>query len=274
MIYKASKEVLLMKNVVITGSTRGIGYALAKEFLNKGCNVTLSGRGAKLSEEVYKELEQYSDKYIYISCNVQEKSSIQNLWDSSINKWGSVDIWINNAGQNVPLLFVWETGESYTDNVIKTNVTGMIYGSQVALNGMLKQGHGAVYNMEGLGSNNMIQLKTILYGTTKCALTYFTKGLAKELKGTGIIAGRLSPGMMLTDFITKSPDGDKSDTLRDDKFKKIFNILGDKPETVAHFFVPKILNNTKNNAHFVWLTNMKAIWRFMTAMSRKDRLIE
>ncbi len=263
-----------MKNVVITGSTRGIGYALAKEFLNKGCNVTLSGRGAKLSEEVYKELEQYSDKYIYISCNVQEKSSIQNLWDSSINKWGSVDIWINNAGQNVPLLFVWETGESYTDNVIKTNVTGMIYGSQVALNGMLKQGHGAVYNMEGLGSNNMIQLKTILYGTTKCALTYFTKGLAKELKGTGIIAGRLSPGMMLTDFITKSPDGDKSDTLRDDKFKKIFNILGDKPETVAHFFVPKILNNTKNNAHFVWLTNMKAIWRFMTAMSRKDRLIE
>jgi hypothetical protein len=60
----------------------------------------------------------------------------------------------------------------YTENIIKTNITGMIYGSQVAAAGMIKQGHGAIYSMEGLGSNNMIQPKTILYGTTKHALTY------------------------------------------------------------------------------------------------------
>jgi short-subunit dehydrogenase len=107
-----------------------------------------------------------------------------------------------------PYLFSWETGETYTENVIKTNIVGMIYGSQIAAAGMLKQGQGAIYSMEGLGSNNMIQPKTILYGTTKCALTYFMKGLARELDGTGIIAGRLSPGMMLTDFITKTPEGE------------------------------------------------------------------
>jgi len=262
-----------MKNIVITGSTRGIGFAMAKEFLRAGCRVTLSGRGENLSDAAQTELSSYKGKYVYIQCNVQDKASLQNLWDVSLEQWGSVDIWINNAGQNAPYLFSWETGEAYTENVIKTNIIGMIFGSQIATAGMLKQGHGAIYSMEGLGSNNMIQLKTILYGTTKSALTYFMKGLARELNGTGIIAGRLSPGMMLTDFITKTPDGDESEVISDEKFKKIFNILADKPETVAEFFIPRMLSNTKNDVQIAWLTNRKAAWRFITAGTRKRKLI-
>ena len=262
-----------MKNVVITGSTRGIGFAMAIGFLRAGCNVTLSGRGETLPQDAHSALSPFEGKYLYVLCNVQSKSSIQHLWDRSLAQWGSVDIWINNAGQNAPHNLSWETGEMYTENIIQTNIIGMIYGCQVAAAGMLKQRHGAIYSMEGLGSNNMIQIKTILYGTTKHALTYFMKGLAKELDGTGVIAGRLSPGMMLTDFITKSPDGEKAEVLSDKKFIKIFNILADKPETVAGFFIPKILRNNKNNAQITWLTNGKAIWRFMTAGRRKDRLI-
>jgi short-subunit dehydrogenase len=127
--------------------------------------------------------------------------------------------------------------------------------------------------MEGLGSNNMIQPKTILYGTTKHALTYFTKGLAKELAGTPVMAGRLSPGMMLTDFITKTPDGEKSPAIEENNFKKIFNILADRPETVAAFFIPRILKNKRNNAHIVWLTGGKSMLRFTTAAFRKRKLI-
>lgn len=262
-----------MKNVVITGSTRGIGFSMAIEFLRAGCNVTLSGRGEELTQAARAELSPFEGKYIYIPCNVQYKASLQNLWDASMVKWGTVDIWINNAGQNAPHMFSWETGETYTENTIMTNITGMIYGSQIAVTGMLKQGHGAIYSMEGLGSNNMIQPKTILYGTTKHALTYFMKGLAKELEGTGIIAGRLSPGMVLTDFITKTPDGTPSEVVADPRFKKVFNILADKPETVADFFVPKILRNKRNGVQIVWLTHRKAAWRFITAGLRKDRLI-
>lgn len=262
-----------MINVVITGSTRGIGFSMAREFLRAGYNVTLSGRGEALAKAAHTELSTFEGKYIYIRCNVHEKASLQNLWDASFEQWGGVNIWINNAGQNTPYMFSWETGETYTENVIKTNIIGMIYGSQIAAAGMLKQGHGAIYSMEGLGSNNMIQLKTILYGTTKHALRYFMKGLAKELEGTGVIAGRLSPGMMLTDFITKTPDGDRSEVISDEKFKKLFNILADKPETVAKFFIPRILSNTKNDALIAWLTNRKAAWRFMTAGFRKDRMI-
>lgn len=262
-----------MKNVVITGSTRGIGFAMALEFLRSGCNVTLSGRGEALSGDALAELSPFAGKYIYVRCDVRDKASIEGLWDYSYKYWHSIDIWINNAGQNAPHVFSWETGASYTENVIKTNITGMIYGSQVASAGMLRQGYGAVYSVEGLGSNNMIQPKTILYGTTKHALRYFMKGLAKELKGTRVIAGRLSPGMMLTDFITKTPDGVASDVITDEKFIKVFNILADRPETVAKYFIPKILNNTKNDALISWLTNSKAVWRFMTAPLRKGRLI-
>ncbi|NJD02806.1 MAG: SDR family oxidoreductase [Ruminiclostridium sp.] len=262
-----------MKNVVITGSTRGIGFSMVTEFLRAGCHVTLSGRGEALPEATRASLSLFKGKYIYVPCNVQKKASLQNLWDASLEKWGRIDIWINNAGQNTPHMFSWETGETYTENIIKTNITGMIYGSQIAAVGMIKQGNGAIYSMEGLGSNNMIQLKTILYGTTKHALTYFMKGLAKELEGTGIIAGRLSPGMMLTDFITKTPNGEQSEVMADGKFRKIFNILADKPETVAKFFIPRILSNTKNEVQIAWLTNRKAAWRFITAGFRKDRLI-
>lgn len=262
-----------MKNVVITGSTRGIGFYMAIEFLRAGCNVTMSGRGEALPEEAKASLSLFNEKYIYVPCNVQKKESLQNLWDASLAQWGSIDIWINNAGQNTPHMFSWETDEIHTESVIKTNINGMIYGSQIAAAGMIKQGNGAIYSMEGLGSNDMIQLKTILYGTTKRALTYFMKGLAKELKGTGVIAGRLSPGMMLTDFITKTPEGGQSEVITDEKFKKIFNIMGDKPETVANFFIPRILSNNKNDTQFAWLTNRKATWRFMTARFRKGRLI-
>ncbi len=262
-----------MKSVVITGSTRGIGFAMAAAFLKAGCNVTLSGRGEVLPEAASGALPLNQGSFTYIPCNIQSKDSLQHLWDASLQKWGTIDIWVNNAGQNAPHMLSWETGEAYTENVIRTNITGMIYGSQVAAAGMLQQGHGAIYSMEGLGSNNMIQPKTILYGTTKHALTYFMKGLARELKGTGVLAGRLSPGMMLTDFITKTPDGEPADVILDARFQKLFNILADRPETVAEYFVPKILGNTKNKVQISWLTNKKAAWRFLTANHRKEKLL-
>ncbi len=263
----------MTKNIVIAGSTRGIGYEMALKFLMQGCNVTLSGRKIALPEEMQKRLLDFNGSYVYIQCNVQNKDDLQKLWDKSAQRWGHIDIWINNAGRNSPDLYIWETDEESIEDIIKTNITGMIYGSQVAAVNMLLQGKGAIYSMEGLGSNNMIQKKTILYGTTKCALTYFMKGLAKELNGSGVRAGRLSPGMMLTDFITKTPEGKPSDVVTNEQFKKVFNILADHPDTVATFLVRKILSDTKNDSHIMWLTNRKAAFRFISAPFKKRKLI-
>lgn len=260
-----------MKNIVITGSSRGLGLCMAREFLKAGCNVTVSGRSEKSFEHIRKELDEFSDRVLYIPCNVKIKEELENLWGKSVKKWGKVDIWINNAGLNCPDEFIYKTEQKYVDEVIDTDLKGVIYGSQVAAKNMLSQGSGQIWNMEGLGSNDSIVIKTILYGTSKHALTYFTKGLAKEREGTGVFAGRLSLGMMLTDFINKTTDGEKAEV--NPGFQKILNILGDKPETVAEFFAPKILKNTKNNAHIVWLTNRKTIFRFATAAFKKRKLV-
>lgn len=262
----------MKKNVVITGSTRGIGLAMAKEFLNNGCHVTLSGRNEKLSEAAKIELSSVVDSYDYCSCDVSKKEDIQRLWDFSADRWGTIDIWVNNAGVNSPHEYVYNINKFYTDAVIDTNIRGVIYGSQIAAEGMIKQGHGAIYNMEGLGSNNMIQRNTVLYGTSKHALTYFTKGLAKELDKTPIIAGRLSPGMMLTDFITKTPDGKVAAIEEDRSFRKIFNILADKPETVAPFLVSRMLSNTKNDIQIEWLSFGKILTRFASSLFKKREI--
>jgi short-subunit dehydrogenase len=262
-----------MKNVVITGSTRGIGLCIAREFLRSGCNVTLSGRGGQLSESVEQDLSAFKKQTIYVSCNVQSMKDVQNLWDRSKEKWGRIDIWINNAGQNAPHEYIYNTDESYVNTMLSTNINGVIYGCQVASAGMILQKSGAIYSMEGLGSNNMVQPKTIMYGMTKHALTYFMKGLAKELQGTGVIAGRLSPGMVLTDFITKSPDASVPAIESERSFQRIFNMLADKPETVAKYFVPRMLANTRSNVQFEWLTTAKAAARFMSGPFTKRKIL-
>lgn len=263
----------MVKNVVITGSTRGLGLEMAKEFLKAGCNVTISGSRVNSFDREKHQVKGFEKQFIYVPCNVRNISEIKNLWTKSVEKWGTVDIWINNAGQNVPHEFVWDTEAEYIEAVVDTNIKGVMYGCKIAVENMVKQGYGQVWNMEGLGSDDMIIEKTILYGTSKRALTYFTKGLAKELKDSQVKVGRLSPGMMLTEFITKAPTGELSTVTQDNQFKKVFNILADKPETVAKFFIPKILENTKQNAYIKWLTNTKSAQRFMMAPFKKRELI-
>lgn len=262
-----------MKTVVISGSTRGIGLAMAKEFLRHGCRVTLSGRHEALPEAAKQALAEHMDQARYVPCDVSRNGEVERLWNEAAEQWGRVDIWINNAGQNAPHEYIWDTGAEYIDRLIGTNIRGVIYGCQVAAKHMIAQGGGQIWSMEGLGSNDMIQPKTILYGTSKRALTYFMRALAKELAHTPVKAGRLSPGMMLTDFITKSPDGGESPVIHEPQFKKIFNILADTPDKVAAFFVPRMLASNRNDAHLVYLTNAKAMARFMTAPLRKQRLV-
>ena len=130
---------------------------------------------------------------------------------------------------------------------------------------MEKNKSGAIYNVEGYGSNDAHMLGLNMYGTSKRAVTYFTESLALEAKekNTGVIVGKLSPGIMITKFTTHSLGNDSINLS--DKTKKVYNILGDTPETVGKFLVDKMVSNTKNNVKFNWLTNGKAFIRFLTA---------
>lgn len=110
-----------------------------------------------------------------------------------------------------------------------------------------------------------------VYGTSKRGLTYFLKALAKEVddKHLPIKIGLLSPGIMITDFITHSMGTDSFELP--EKTKKVYNILGDYPDVIAEFLVSRIINNDKNGVRINWLTNAKASFRFMTcAFNKRD----
>lgn len=259
-----------MKNVVITGSTRGIGLGMAREFLRRGHQVTISGRSGATTEKAVQSLttEFGQERILGQPCDVSQFEGVQELWQAALNRFGNVDIWINNAGLSNPAMNAWDMPTKTIRDLVDTNLLGTIYGSNVAMQGMLKQGFGQIYNMEGFGSDGkMISPGLILYGATKSALTYYTKGLVREAKDTPVQVCWLSPGMVVTDLLIGDLDPNN------DRTKRVFNILADRVETVAPYLVKQILLNRQHGARIAWLTTPKIAWRFMTApFVRRDVL--
>ncbi len=261
-----------LKNLVITGSSRGLGFEMARKFLELGCNVTISGSSLSNLDKAWLSLKDYQDRILAVQCDVRKRDQLFNLWQKSQDRWGKIDIWINNAGISQQNNTLWGLSADDTDNVVQTNLMGTIYGSQVAMQGMLKQEEGRIYNMEGFGSNDMMRRGLNLYGTSKRALTYFTRALAQEAEGNNIKVGALSPGMMVTEFITGPTVGKKKEI--NEETRRIFNILGDRPETVARFLVDEMMKDKNNGSHIVWLTRRKVMFRFFKAIFIKRNLFD
>ncbi len=170
-----------MKSIVITGGTKGLGLEMAKVFISKDCNVILCGSSDEGIAKAKLELSNFANRVLILKCDVTRPEELEALWKKGREAFGDIDIWINNAGINQPYRKISELQYDSISKIIDTNLKGIIYGSEIALKGMKQQGHGAIYNMEGLGSDGMIQRKTAIYGTTKRALTYFTLAMAKEV---------------------------------------------------------------------------------------------
>ena len=256
-----------MKTVVITGSARGLGFNMARFFRENNFNVVISDLKEENLIQEERELEKIEAKgsVYHKVCNVSKLNEIEELMNSAIAEFKTVDIWINNAGVNQPQKAVWELSENEINTIIDVDLKGAIYGSKVAMEEMSKNHKGAIYNIEGYGSNDAHMLGLNMYGTSKRAVTYFTESLAQEAqeKNTGVIVGKLSPGIMITEFTTHSLVNDSIELS--EKTKKVYNILGDTPETVGKFLVNEMIKNTKNNVKINWLTNQKAFLRFLTA---------
>ncbi len=256
-----------MKTVVITGSARGLGFNMARFFREYNYNIVISDLKEESLVKAKDELERIKSKgnIGFKTCDVAKINELEDLMNYSIKEFGTVDIWINNAGVNQPQKAIWELNEKEINTIIDVDLKGCIYGSKVAMEYMIKNKVGAIYNIEGYGSNDAHMLGLNMYGTSKRAVTYFTESLAQEAKerNTKVIVGKLSPGIMITDFTTHSLGSDKIELS--EKTKKVYNILGDTPETVAKFLVDRIVRNNKNNVKINWLTNRKAFVRFLTA---------
>ena len=260
--------------VVITGSTRGLGLRMAREFLSRGCAVVISGRDGAVVDRVAAGLRaDHTGAVVHgFACDTSNASQVQALWDQSVKALGGVDHWINNAGIGQPTRPIWEIEPGLMDTIVRTDLLGVLYGARVAFRGMLAQRSGAIWFMEGHGSNGRIMNGLSVYGTAKRGLRYVAQALAVEARGTPVLVGALSPGIMITDFTMGQVD--RNDAAAWEQTKRIFNILGDKPETVAAFLVPRILACRRSGTLIAWLTNPKIMWRFMTASMTRRKVIE
>jgi NAD(P)-dependent dehydrogenase (short-subunit alcohol dehydrogenase family) len=253
-----------MKSVVITGSSKGIGLGLAKEFSKKGCCVMFSSFAkAEMEQEYEMAAAKFgSDKIACFHCDVTDLAQVQALWNAAVKAFGKVDIWMNNAGiANTTRLF-WNLEPKEIPRVVNTNMVGVMNGTHVALRAMIAQGFGAIYNSEGFGSDDMFVNGLAVYGATKRGGRYFTEALAEEVNKNEVpvIIGTISPGIVLTDFLLDDMRKMPPDIL--ETTKAVYNCLADTVEVVTPWLVSQVLENTKNGERIIWLTQEKANARF------------
>ncbi|MBB3047974.1 NAD(P)-dependent dehydrogenase (short-subunit alcohol dehydrogenase family) [Litorivivens lipolytica] len=264
----------MSKSVVITGSTRGIGRGLAENFLKQGCNVVISATLQPAVDQAVSELAAQfgADKVVGQACDISEHSQLENLWRFAKAQCGTVDIWINNAGISLPRKPITDQSAEDLARITSINLNGVLFAANVVLGGMKAQGGGQFWVMEGFGSNGAAQPGMAAYGATKRGVNYLAKALRKDMAGSNVQVNVLSPGIVVTDLLigdydTSSPEWEKA--------KKIFNILGDKVETVTPWLVNGVLKAQKDGARVEWLTTGKAFRRFMTAgFNKRDLFAE
>lgn len=244
-----------MKTIVVTGSSKGIGLGLAREFLKRECCVVLSSFDrAEVDAEYERAQKEFGDnKVMAYECDVTKYDQVTGLWQAAREKFGQVDIWINNAGVTSGTGAPWEIDPAEMKTVVNTNLLGTMYGVRVAMHGMREQGFGAIYNFYGHGSwDEKKPAGFATYGITKRAIRYFTESLIEENKDSPVIIGWLMPGVVLTDLIFKllatMPEAEKQ------MVKKMINVVGDTVETVAPWLAEEVLKNKEHGAEINYMT--------------------
>lgn len=201
---------LTNKNVFVTGSSRGIGLAIAQKFAQLGANVVLNSRGA-ISEELLAEFSNYGVKVVPISGDVSDFADAKRMVDQAITELGSVDVLVNNAGITQDTLMLKMTEEDF-EKVIKINLTGAFNMTQAVLKQMIKAREGAIINMSSV-VGLMGNIGQANYAASKAGLIGFTKSVAREVANRNVRVNALAPGMIESDMTAVLSDKVKEATL-------------------------------------------------------------
>ena len=188
---------LEQKNVFITGSSRGIGLAIAHKFARLGANVVLNSRG-ELSEELLAEFKPYGVKVLAISGDVSDFADAKRMVDQAIEELGSVDVLVNNAGITQDTLMLKMTEEDF-EKVLKINLTGAFNMTQAVLKQMIKAREGAIINMSSV-VGLMGNIGQANYAASKAGLIGFTKSVAREVANRNVRVNAIAPGMIESDM--------------------------------------------------------------------------
>ena len=187
------------KTVLITGSTRGIGRAIAEEFAKYKANVIITGRVEDKAKEVADKLAQtYGVKTLGVGIDLAEPSSVEEAFKKINEHFEGVDILVNNAGITKDTLFIRMKLEDW-EEVLKVNLTGTFLVTKQVVRYMTKKRWGRIINITSVVgfTGNVGQVN---YSTTKAGLIGFTKSLAKELAPRNVLVNAVAPGFIETDM--------------------------------------------------------------------------
>jgi NAD(P)-dependent dehydrogenase (short-subunit alcohol dehydrogenase family) len=244
---------------------------MAAEFLMHGASVFITGRSEEAVKAAIADLSAHGNGY-EIGGGSGDVASAQDqarLAAEALAFLGGIDHWINNAGVAQARGKMVDLEPEEMERVVSIDFLGPLYGARAARQALEASG-GFLWFMEGHGSDGRVIDGLSLYGASKRGVSYLWKAMAKEAEGSPMKVGALSPGIMATDFILQGRENEDREAW--ERMAKTFNILGDKPETVAAWLVPRILDARKTGVRFAWLGTGKILFRFLTAGIRRRKL--
>ena len=246
--------------VVVTGSTRGLGFGLASAFIQLGCSVVVQGR-SKSSESAAKLGA--PERVLAVDGDVTRAEDVRALWGAAAQRFGRIDVWMNNAGLGGAMVPMAELPVETCAAVVSTNLQGCVLGTRIALEGMKAQGSGQIFNLEGFGANPHIKRTGMaVYGATKCAVRYFTQSVSREVQGSGVCVGTLSPGVVVTEMLLGQFDG--VPRAQWERSRRIYNKLAERVETVAPWLAARVLENRVNGAAIAFINPLQMLWRIVS----------
>jgi len=193
-----TREDLIGKTAIVTGSARGIGRSIAQALARRGADVVISDVDAAGAEATAAEIAQRGRRTLAIACNVTRRDEVEALIERTLAAWGRLDILVNNAGITRDTLAIRMTEEQW-DLVLDVNLKGTFFGCAAAAKAMIKARSGAIVNIASITGliGNVGQAN---YAASKAGVIALTRTLAKELASRNIRVNAVAPGFIETEM--------------------------------------------------------------------------
>ncbi len=217
--------------VVITGSSRGFGKAMAEEFQRAGARVVVSSRQAQAVEAAIRALPQPAAA-LGVPCDVRFLDQVDALARAAVDKFGQIDIWINNAGISPGWGKLTTIDPARWRESFDTNFLGTYHGCRVALENMLPRKRGKIVNILGAGADRPAPNQSA-YGTSKAAIAQLTRTLALEYVDSGVTVNAVMPGMIWTEMLTRAEGVDRGNMRA--RMEWAMRVFGNPPIVPARF---------------------------------------
>ena len=185
------------KVAIVTGSATGIGYGISKRLAKDGANLVMVDMDTSMLEQSASEIAARSREVEISIGDVSQPQTAQEAVHKAVNKWGKIDILINNAGIGGANGNIWELDVAEMDRVYRTNLRGVFSFCHEVIPHMLEKNYGRIVNIASIAGKEG-NPRMVPYSSTKAAVIGLTKSIGKELAGTGVLANCITPAVVQT----------------------------------------------------------------------------